>query len=808
MPRIDMSDYTPAAKRYWWTVTIAGWALLAYAFWHSVRLDLALFSQILLGAAIAALVGLFPVRIPGTKVSIAGGDIFIFLVLLQYGAEAAALAAALEGLVASWRTSKRWTSRLGTPAMAAVAMFACGSLFDAARGQLPANGAASAVLPSFLLVFAALYFVANTILTSTLFALKTNALIRPFRWLRSFGWVGLAYVVSGAVAGVLFMGYERFGLPVLLVAVPVIALFLSTLHAYFERQESEERHVAELKESESRFHSAFMHAAIGMALVGTDGTFKQANRAFSQMVGRSEPELLETTLAGVVNRDDLPALQTLLGKLVRGQIPSVRAEVRGVHRTGAEVWMDLQISLARDWQFRSHNLIVQAQDISARRHAEAELYHNAYHDDLTQLSNRAHFSEHLRRAMVRVTRHPDKPFAVMYLDLDRFKLVNDSLGHRAGDELLVELARRLKESLRPYDVIARLGGDEFAILLEELARERDAVDLAERVQGELHKPIALGPMEVTISASIGITFSTIGYDNADQIIRDADIAMYKAKSKGKGHYAIFDASLHEHVAAQLRLENELHRALGQGQLYLDYQPIYSLRDHVLIGFEALCRWKHPQRGLLEPSLFIPTAEESGLIVPLGDWVLEEACRQMRAWRETHGASELGMSVNVSCVQLRQGGFVEHVRKVLHASGMKPAQLTLEVTESVLMDGTENAIGTLKALRDLGVLLSIDDFGTGYSSLNYLAMMPIDALKVDRSFIDRMCRDGEGNEIVRAIFKLGHALSKRVFAEGIETGAQLTLLKELGCEFGQGYLLSRPVDAERASHFIADGIVAA
>ncbi len=305
-----------------------------------------------------------------------------------------------------------------------------------------------------------------------------------------------------------------------------------------------------------------------------------------------------------------------------------------------------------------------------------------------------------------------------------------------------------------------------------------------------------------MSAAIGITFSTNGYQTAEQIIRDADIAMYKAKSKGKAQFALFDSSLHQHVAAQLKLESELRRALAQGQIFLQYQPIYALRDQRLIGFEALVRWRHPEHGLMDPSEFIPTAEETGLIVPLGNWVLAQSCLQMRLWRDAYQNPSLKMSVNVSSLQLTQPDFVGRVREALAQAQLSAAQLTLEVTESVLMNNIENAIPILEELRRMGVTLSIDDFGTGYSSLNYLATLPIDALKVDRSFVDRMTRDGHGNEIVKAIFKLGQALSKDVYAEGIETGTQLLLLQELGCEFGQGYLLSRPLDPEHAGGFVA------
>jgi len=802
MPFIEMDDYNRPARIYWWTVTLVGSVALLYALVSVARLPTAILLQVLAGTAVAAIVGLFPVRIPGAKTAVAGAEIFIFLILLLFGAAPAVLAAAVEGAVAAARSSKRWTSRLGTPAMASLAMLASASAFELARSHIQLNGMATSLLLVGLIVFAALYFVGTTLLTSGVFALKHGRPIEPLQWIHDFGWIGLAYVASACIAGLLYLSFEQFGVPVLLVSVPVIAMFLSTLHSYFQRKESDERHVEELKASESRFHSAFTHAAIGMALVTSEGRFMQANKAFCEMLGRPNADLLASNLRSLVKETDLATLQGLVDKLVGGQLQAVHAEIRGVHRDGSDVWMSLNISLARDWEFRTHNLIVQAQDISARRRAEAELYHNAYHDSLTQLSNRTHFNEQLNRAISRVHRHPEQRFAVMYLDFDRFKMVNDSLGHKAGDELLVNLARRLQGVLRPTDLIARLGGDEFAILLEDIGRERDAVDLAERIQKELQKAFQLGDMEVTISASIGITFSSNGYLTSEQIIRDADIAMYKAKSKGKGQYALFDSSLHQHVAAQLKLENELRRALGQGQIYLEYQPIYCLPEQRLIGFEALVRWKHPERGTLEPAIFIPTAEETGLIVPLGNWVLIEACRQLAAWKSAHGQSGLRMSVNVSSLQLTHPEFVARVSEALAAASLDASELTLEVTESVLMDGIENAVSTLNELRAMGVTLSIDDFGTGYSSLNYLATLPIDALKVDRSFIEKMVTDGEGNEIVRAIFKLGQALSKQVFAEGIETGAQLTLLQELGCEFGQGFLLSRPVDAERAGGFVS------
>jgi diguanylate cyclase (GGDEF)-like protein/PAS domain S-box-containing protein len=807
MPLIDMQDYTPKARIYWWATVFLGVWSLFYAIAGVSSLQGAALVQVIAGAAVAAVVGLFPVRIPGSKTSIAGAEIFIFLMLLLFGVPAAVLAATVEAIVGSWRGSKRWTSRVVAPAMAAVAMLACASMFVAARAVIVAHGFNGGAIIAAVMALAVIYWVANIFITSTLIALKRSLPVTPGKWLRESGWIGLAYVAGASVAGVLYVSFEQFGLPALLVSVPLVAMFISTVHYYFQHKEADARHVEELKESESRFHSAFSHAAIGMAIVSTEGKFIQANKAFCEMLGRNSPDLSPVRLFDLVNPADVDALRGPLDRLVKGDLNSVHIEIRGLHRDGTDVWMSLNVSLARDWQFHTHNLIVQAQDVSARRRAEAELFHNAYHDSLTQLTNRVHFDEQLNRAIARVQRHPEQRFAVMYLDFDRFKVVNDSLGHKAGDELLVNVARRLKGMLRESDVLARLGGDEFAILVENIKNEREPVELAERIHKELQRPIQLGHMEVAISASIGITYSTNDYQTSDQIIRDADIAMYKAKSKGKAQYALFDSSQHAHVSAQLTLETELRKALGKGQIYLQYQPICTLKDGRLMGFEALARWNHPQRGLLEPSMFIPVAEETGLIVPLGNWVLAEACRQMAEWRTIRADSGLRMSVNVSSLQLSHPDFVPHVARSLAAAEMLPSQLMLEVTESVLMNGIENAVSTLTSLRQMGVQLSIDDFGTGYSSLSYLATLPIDALKVDRSFIDRM--NGEGGEIVKAIFKLGQALSKQVYAEGIETRAQLATLQELGCEFGQGFLLSRPVNADKAGGILAanDGPVA-
>ena len=794
---LDMHDYTPAARAYWWVVAILGALSIGYSLAAVAALDAPSIAQVLVLAGVAAVVGLFPVRIPGAKTSFGGAEIFIFLSLLLHGAPAAVIATALEGAVGAWRTSKRATSWIISPALAGLAMLVCGTGFEQARRLLDDSANNGNALVSMVLLFAMVLYAANTFLTSLLFALKNDRRIAPVRWLRDNGWIALAYVSGAAISGLLYASFQSFGLSFLLISVPVLAMFLTTLHAYFERKAEDESRVMQLKESESRFHSAFADAALGLGLVAADDTrFIHANRAFCETLGMTAAAVQATSLFALVHPDDQGILTTSIAKLKAGE-PAVHPVVRGLHGDGREIWLSLDISLARDWQLHAHNLIVQAQDISLRRIAEAELQHSAKHDPLTQLANRAHFDEQLARAIARVNRHPDRHFAVMYLDLDGFKRVNDSLGHRAGDELLVELARRLKAMLRPTDLLARLGGDEFALLLEDVHRARDAVGLAERVQKELQKPFRLRNMDLSMSASIGITFGSTDYTSTEQIIRDADTAMYKAKSDGKARYAIFDASLQQHVAEQLRLETELRRGLGKGEIFLDYQPIFALRGGRLTGFEALARWRHPERGVLEPASFVPLAEETGLIIPLGRWVLHEACRQMAQFARA-GGKNLRMSVNVSGRQMADPAFGEEVKRVISEAGISPSQLTLEVTESVLMDSRSEAMAMLRELRAAGVALSIDDFGTGHSSLAYLAQLPIDQLKIDRSFIAPLGEGDDRGEIVRAILTLGRALSKQVLAEGIETQSQLSILQDLGCEVGQGFLLSRPLDAGAAA----------
>ena len=399
----------------------------------------------------------------------------------------------------------------------------------------------------------------------------------------------------------------------------------------------------------------------------------------------------------------------------------------------------------------------------------------------------------MTQALAAAQAEPSRHFGVMFFDFDRFKLINDSMGHSAGDEFLIQVSRRIQDHVRPGDVVARLGGDEFAVLVHAVEDDACAITLAERVQQVLRQPMQIAGVSVATSASIGITFSRLGYATPEDMLRDADIAMYRAKAAGKACHVVFDAKLHTEVADRLRLEADLRLALAEGTLSVAYQPLFNLASGRMRGFEALARWRHPSLGHISPDTFIPIAEETGLIIELTDLVLSRACRQLRQWQQRDPSfRDLKMQVNVSSNDLAHSAFAERVERALRESRIEPRSLTLELTENILMKRVEGAIHTLEALRRIGVGLAIDDFGTGYSSLSYLSSLPIDSLKIDRSFVADMHEGSKNSEIVRAIVSLGASLGKTVVAEGIETESQFSQLRELGCENGQGFHLSRPL----------------
>ena len=450
--------------------------------------------------------------------------------------------------------------------------------------------------------------------------------------------------------------------------------------------------------------------------------------------------------------------------------------------------MDIASLLVTELELRS--------DLSLKRQTQEHLLYSTLHDALTGLPNRSLFTERLRHAMRRAARHPDDLFAVLFLDLDRFKDINDNLGHFAGDELLRAVARRLEACIRPEDTVARLSGDEFAILLESITDTSDAGRVAERIEEALSFPINLGGAEVTTSASMGIVTSSMAHDQPEQLLRSADMAMYRAKAAGRARYEMFDRAMHTDALERLRLETDMRRAIELGEFVLHYQPLVSLRTGRVTGLEALVRWQHPDRGLVHPADFIPVAEETGLIVPIGKWVLIEACRRIKDWQAAHPRPELlTIGVNLSVKQFSQPDLIDQIRSALETTGAPASSLRIEITESAIIDKGRAAVSILSRIRELGAQVYLDDFGTGYSSLSYLHGLPIDAIKIDRAFVSSMDTDDKNLRLVRTILTLAEIVGVRAEAEGISTSEQLRELRALNCEQGQGYLFSAPITRE-------------
>ncbi|MGL4502085.1 MAG: two-component system response regulator [Planktothrix sp.] len=443
-------------------------------------------------------------------------------------------------------------------------------------------------------------------------------------------------------------------------------------------------------------------------------------------------------------------------------------------------------------------------EISEHHKTQTRLLHMASHDALTNLPNRVLFMNRLVQSLQRTQREPNYQFGVLFLDCDRFKVVNDSLGHFAGDRLLIAIARRLKTHLASTDMLARFGGDEFTILLENIQNIDDVSRLAQKIQTSMSWPFQFEEQELFINASIGIVVGNKTYQEPEHILRDADIAMYQAKAKGKARYQVFDTQMHYHAQQRLELETDLRRALHRQEFILYYQPIISLDTGRINGFEALLRWHHGQKGLISPGDFIPAAEETGLIVPIGLWVLKEACQQLKSWQD-RGLSKrtIKMSVNLSVKQFSQLNLIQNIDKIILQTQLNSSYLKLEITESAIMEHPESAAELLQQLRDRDIQLSIDDFGTGYSSLSYLHRFPLHNLKIDRSFIQGISKTRQNLEIIQAIITLAHHLNMNVTAEGVETPEQLSLLRSLGCEEGQGYFFARPLEANAAEALLQD-----
>jgi diguanylate cyclase (GGDEF)-like protein/PAS domain S-box-containing protein len=590
--------------------------------------------------------------------------------------------------------------------------------------------------------------------------------------------------------------------PIIIIIYFAYTVYLKNIEASKLQAEQTERHIDALRESEQRFRSAFDHAA-GMGLVAPDGRWIQVNKSLCDMLGFSEAELLLGTFQRITHPDDLSLILEQLDKLREGTISNLQLEQRYFHKTGQLRWVLLSVATIKDTQNHSANLIFQMQDISDRKQAEKKLVHDAFHDALTGLPNRMFFTDQLKQSVQRVKRTQQLPFAVLFLDFDRFKIINDSLGHMVGDQLLIAIANRLRAGVRPGDTVARLGGDEFTILLDSLKSPDDAIDMARRLLSNLSEHFKLPGREVFITASIGVALSTAGYEHAEDVLRDADTAMYRAKSLGGARYEIFDKKMDANARDLLQIETDLWRALERDELTLDYQPIVSLRTGRIAGFEALLRWLHPSRGMVSPLEFISVAEETGLIIPMGQWVLNQACAQTREWQKRYPQKPpLTISVNLSPKQFMQRDLIDQISLALDKGGLSPASLKVEITEGMVMQNVESTMQMLGQLQALGIAISLDDFGTGYSSLSYLHRFPISTLKIDQSFVSSMSNNQESLEIVRTILGLARNLKMEVIAEGVETLEQAVELKAMNCEYGQGYYFSKALNANSAVRFLS------
>jgi diguanylate cyclase (GGDEF)-like protein/PAS domain S-box-containing protein len=732
---------------------------------------------------------------------------FVLLAILLFGGDAAVVFAAAAALCLSLSQGKDRVVAIFDASVAALSALLVVWTLRLNFGLIMEPGFASYSQSFFegLLIAALL----QAGLSTTQIIFHETYLIKESVW-RKWGavylWTSLTHIAGALTACACAWVIVAVGNAAFIVTAILTTLALLTYLSYRKNAQPQvpqaEHFGPNLRDGSERFRSAFDNAAIGMALVTPEGRWLQVNDSLCKLLGYSERELMAIDYLNVLHPNDLSPALANFRDLLRGKIPSCQMEKRYIHKSGHEVWGLWSASLAQDAHTRTPSLIFQIQDITDRKQAEERLHHDAFHDALTGLPNRALFMDHVKLAIARMQRRENQIFAVLYLDLDRFKVINDSLGHMGGDQLLVGIARRLEYCLRPGDTIARIGGDEFTVLLEDIDGDNDVGQIAERIQEELSLPFSLSGREVFTTVSIGIALSSREYERPEDILRDADTAMYRAKSLGKARHETFDTGMHSQAIKLLQLETDLRRALERKEFLVVYQPIMSLETGLLRGFEALIRWPHPERGLISPMDFIPVAEDTGMIVQIGEWVLREACQQMHRWQVIFPSDPpIFMCVNLSVKQFSQQDLIDKVAGILQETRLAPTSLKLEITESAVMENVETATKMLNQLRALGVQLAMDDFGTGYSSLSNLHRFPINTLKIDRSFITRMVENNENAEIVRTISGLAQNLGMDVVAEGVETPEQLEILRALGCQFGQGYFFSKPLDTGSAEEFI-------
>jgi diguanylate cyclase (GGDEF)-like protein/PAS domain S-box-containing protein len=746
-------------------------------------------------------------KIDSLKTTISVVDVFVFLILLLFGTEAAIVVIAIETYITSFKYTKKSDVRLFNSGNLTISLFVSVLIPTQIFGDtLHLENGITTPIGLTLLFVVLIFYVVNSTLISVYQSFRTDRSAFTI-WKESFVWTVFGFLACGSVALVAANAIYTSGIFSFFLMLPIVGVIYFSyyshqgkLQAVTEKIEQSQKYLSEITESEERFRSAFSNAPIGMALISAEGQWLQTNQSLCEIFGYQAEEFAEKQFRDFLHYKDLINFNSNVGLLLQGKLGSYQAELRYTNKSGDEIWTQTSVSRATDHD--SSQLICQIQDITARRKAESKLRHDAFYDSLTGLANRTSLMKSLTDLIAKA-KSTGVQFAVMFVDLDRFKLVNDSSGHNIGDNLLVAVSQRLRKCLPENSVVAHLGSDEFFIVVEDIDVNTDQIEeLAVEIQSQISSDFKISTQEINVTASIGIVFYEEIHATAEDLLRDAGSALHLAKQQGRCRHVTFDKKMRQKANNQVQLEKDLQKAVEREELFLVYQPILALNNKKLSGFEALIRWNHPKRGLISPFEFITLAEENGLIIEIGQFVLEESCRQLKAWQDEF-ATELPItiSVNVSAKQLLQKQLFANVVDILENYKIKPNQIKLEITESVVVENTDVVISILRQFRTLGINLSMDDFGTGYSSLSYLHQLPINTLKIDRSFVSKMTDKADTTEIVRTILLLAKNLNLDVVAEGIETEQQLGVLQELECGYGQGYYFAKPLDVFDATEFI-------
>ncbi len=774
---------------------------------------------LVLGALTVFVGSRMTIQIPRFKGYVSVSDTLIFLTLLLYGGEFAIMLAAIEAATSAWKFCNRKVTVLFNAATLAISTTAVVLVLKAFgflnEEHLHGHDGNRQTFLIALSLIVLTQFIVNTSLATVYDSLKNSSATWE-TWKNKYIWTFLTYLIGAATAGIIVQAGELMGWGVTIAALPVIffvflsyKMYLKNVEISVQQAEQAEQYAkiletqsTALRESEERFRSAFDYAPIGIGLVSPFGKWLKVNLALTKILGYSLEEFLATDFQSMIHPDYLGDTLTKVHELLSGKNPNWQMEQRYIHKNGQTVWTSWSVSAASNTTSAQPNLIFQLQDITAKKSAEEKLQHEATHDALTGLPNRPVFMKKLGEALEKTKQLVGYKVTVLFIDLDRFKYVNDSLGHLIGDELLKEIGVRLKDGMRPSDMVARLGGDEFTILFEGKVDTDEVSRIAERIQQKFDMPFNLRGHEVYSSASIGILHASEKHLTSEDVMRDADTAMYQAKRAGKARHEVFDEKMHRVAKETLQLETDLRRAVERECIEVVYQPIYSLETDEIECFESLARWVHPELGEIKPSKFIALAEEIGLINRVCERVLRKACQEIGSLQKRQSdEKKYAVSVNLSCRQFSQKSLVKSIEDILNETHFSPHRLKLEITESVFFEHQDRAVVMLNQLREAGIEINIDDFGTGYSNLGYLMKLPVSALKIDRSFVSMIDSEGRHDDIVGAIITLARNLGLKVIAEGVETKSQYEALKRLKCEAAQGYHFAPPMTFGALKEFL-------